>query len=102
MVESLEQQRELATFTVTTTLDVVDSEDGVLSLREAIVAAHTNPTDGEVVDAIEFDIPGDDPGHVYYQDDGDEGLVSLDRVVATTEADDASISDIDPGRTVVM
>ena len=43
-----------STFTVNTTLDVVDPGDGVLSLREAIIAA--NGSAGR--DTIDFNIPG--------------------------------------------
>ena len=43
-----------ATFVVTTTLDVVDGFDGVLSLREAIMLANANPGS----DRIHFNIPG--------------------------------------------
>jgi CSLREA domain-containing protein len=39
----LEDRLVPATFTVTTTLDVVDSNDGKLSLREAISAANASP-----------------------------------------------------------
>jgi hypothetical protein len=40
-VEALEDRRLLALYTVTTELDVVDENDGVLSLREAIAQANT-------------------------------------------------------------
>src|SRR5690348_2385454 len=41
--EVLEDRLVPATFTVTTTLDVVDPNDARLSLREAITAANANP-----------------------------------------------------------
>jgi hypothetical protein len=41
-LEPLEERRLLA-ITVTTNLDVVDPNDGVLSLREAIAEANTSP-----------------------------------------------------------
>jgi Ca2+-binding RTX toxin-like protein len=43
----------MATFTVTTTDDVVNAGDGVLSLREALAEADAEPT---VADRIEFDL----------------------------------------------
>lgn len=52
-LEPLEMRRVLASFLVTTTADVIDSNDAVTSLREAIVAAN-----GAIgADTIEFD-PG--------------------------------------------
>ncbi|MGB7325692.1 MAG: right-handed parallel beta-helix repeat-containing protein [Rubripirellula sp.] len=50
-LESLERRRVLASFAVTTPLDVVDTDDSLISLREAITMA--NDTVG--VDQISFD-----------------------------------------------
>lgn len=41
-VEALEQRLLLATFNVTTTVDVLDPGDGALSLREAVLAANSS------------------------------------------------------------
>ena len=43
MLECLEGRAVPATFTVTATLDMVDPNDGRLSLRDAINRANTNP-----------------------------------------------------------
>ena len=67
-------------------------EVGVGTLREALTVAGFE--DG--ADTITFDIPPDDPNHVYYQDDGVAGQVSPARITVTTAADDTSILDIDP------
>ena len=85
---------------VTTTADTVDGTttsiaaliadvgaDGRISLREAIQA--TNATAG--TDTIRFEIPLNDAGHLYYQDDAMPGLPAP---VATTLAD-AGITDFD-------
>lgn len=51
-VESLEAREVPAIFTVTTTADVIDPNDGVLSLREAVLQANaTNGTDQIVLSA---------------------------------------------------
>src|SRR5690349_25058312 len=51
----LEDRLVPATFTVTTTLDVPDPNDGKLSLREAVSAANANPgADTIVVPAGEY------------------------------------------------
>ncbi len=50
-IEPLEDRTLLSLTTVTTALDVVDADDGVTSLREAITYANTNPGD----DTVEFD-----------------------------------------------
>ncbi|MBX3436804.1 MAG: VCBS repeat-containing protein [Planctomycetaceae bacterium] len=86
-VEPLEDRTLLATFTVTTTMD-----SGPGSLREAIQLANAQAGPH----TIEFDLAADDPGHVYYGDDGVAGQVTTANIRATTEADDADISDIDP------
>ena len=100
-----------AIITVNSTADT-NLRDAVLTLQEAIlinnralnVAALTaaekalvsGTPDAASTDTITFNIPADDPGHVYYRDDGVAGQVTLANVAATTEADDASIADIDP------
>jgi RHS repeat-associated protein/CSLREA domain-containing protein len=80
---------------VTTTADVVDPNDGVTSLREAVSSANdTFFFPGP--DAITFNIPAGDPGHVYYRDDGQAGRVSQARIATTAEVNDGNITDIDP------
>ena len=56
-VEPLEPRRLLATFTVTSPGDNVDPADGVLTLREAILAANASND----ADTINFAIPGNGP-----------------------------------------
>lgn len=99
-LEQLEPRRLLATFEVTSTLDVVDQHDGVLTLREAIEAANTD----EGLDLITFNIPAADTGayddihpldgHVYYQDDGVANQISLNSVASTIMLDDADLTGI--------
>lgn len=55
--QTLEARNLLATFIVSTVADTLDANDGLLSLREAIIAANDN--DGP--DQIEFSIPGAGP-----------------------------------------
>ncbi|MCA9416293.1 MAG: hypothetical protein KC917_08490, partial [Candidatus Omnitrophica bacterium] len=74
--------------TVTTTV----GESGGGTLNESILASNNMPG----VQTIAFNIPADDPGHVYYRDDGIAGNVTPASVAATTESDDANIADIDP------
>lgn len=50
-IESLESRRVLAALVVTTNLDVVDAQDGELSLREAVEQANSIPGP----DTISFD-----------------------------------------------
>ena len=77
-------QNLLATYTVTNTND-----SGAGSLRQAILDANGNAG----ADTIEFNIALNDSGHVYYQDDGIAGSLS---VIATTTQADAAITDFDP------
>ncbi len=90
---------------VRTTADVVDGDtasinallanrgaDGVISLREAITAAN-NTANGATADAISFQIPNDDPNHLYYRNDGMANSLSM---VAPTTLNDADITDFDP------
>ncbi len=85
--ESLEARLVLATIEVTNTLDA-----GAGSLRQAILTANATPA----LDTVVFAIPADDPGHVYYRNDGVAGSVNLDNVAATTAANVGDIADIDP------
>lgn len=94
-VEGLEERSVPAAFTVTSTAD-----SGPGSLRQAILDANATANDvdggGAVVPhTIRFAIPADDPGHVYYRDDGVGGQLTLATVTPTTSPDDA-ISDRDP------
>jgi hypothetical protein len=109
--ELLEDRRLLAAvITVNSTADS-DVRDAFLTLREALrvnnrtlsFAALSAAEKAQVVgtstaadaDTIAFNIPADDPGHVYYRDDGVAGQVTLEKVATTAAADDASIADID-------
>jgi hypothetical protein len=47
-VEPLESRHLLAVTVVTTTQDVLDPGDGLISLREAVIAANTSPADDEI------------------------------------------------------
>jgi hypothetical protein len=93
-LDVLEERTLLATIQVTTTSDRPFEADGVLTLRDAIeltdglltvgqlsaaqqaLVAGT-PDQSGVPDTIDFDIPFDDPGHLYYKDNGTSGSVSL-------------------------
>src|SRR5947208_392610 len=48
-MELLEERRLLASIAVTTTLDVTDPNDGVVSLREAVALAAAQPGDDTVM-----------------------------------------------------
>ncbi|MCP4285217.1 MAG: hypothetical protein GY792_12310, partial [Gammaproteobacteria bacterium] len=67
--------------------------DGMISLREAILATNNTVNDSSYLDRIEFDFIDNQAGHYYYQDDST--VNSLSTIVATT-VDDASIADFDP------
>ncbi|MBW3595876.1 MAG: PKD domain-containing protein [Planctomycetes bacterium] len=77
----------LSTLTVTTTAD-----SGAGSLRQAIIDA--NNLSG--AEAIVFNMAADDPGHVYYRDDGLAGRVTTANIAPTAASDDSLIADIDP------
>ena len=66
--------------------------DGRISLSEAVQAANNSPNIG-LPDLITFNIPLDDLGHVYYQDDG--GAPGWNSTPVATTLDDASITDFD-------
>ena len=96
-VEGLETREVLsAVFTVNTTQDVLGHANGTLSLRQAILDA--NAAGGTATDPIriQFDLPENDPNHLYYKNDGVAGKVSTSKVAVTSAADDSLISDIDP------
>src|SRR5688572_14586579 len=76
-----------ATFTVTNTSDA-----GAGSLRAALAAALSSPG----ADTINFNIPPNDPRHVYYINDGVAGTVTRSMIAVTASSDDTSIGDIDP------
>ncbi len=78
---------EAATFTVTTTAD-----SGAGSLRQAIMDANATVA---VPDTIEFNIPPTDGRHVYYREDGQNGLPGDNNVTVTTESDDANLDNPD-------
>src|SRR5689334_19577768 len=69
LVENLEGRRLLSTFTVTNTGD-----DGPGSLRSAILLANADVDPSGTT--IRFDLPPDDPNHLYYKSDGVSGTVS--------------------------
>jgi CSLREA domain-containing protein len=60
--EALEDRTVLSTFVVTSTADMVDANDGVMTLREAIAAANSHPNSGGP-DEIQFNISTSDPGY---------------------------------------
>jgi hypothetical protein len=109
-IESIESRLLLATITVTSTADTIGAGGGV-TLREAILSIdnhadlsadvtaqrtgtyNTSPTG---FDTIAFNIPATDPNHLYYQNDGVAGQVTLADVATTTAASDSSIANIDP------
>ncbi|MCP3955780.1 MAG: hypothetical protein GY697_26725, partial [Desulfobacterales bacterium] len=94
------------TIVVDTTADIADGDtsnvlalmndkgaDGMVSLREAILATNNTVNDSSYLDRIEFDFIDNQVGHYYYQDDSTPN--SLSTIVATT-VDDGSINDFDP------
>lgn len=76
-----------ATIPVTTTADM-----GAGSLRQAILDSNTSVG---VPDTIAFNIQPNDPGHVYYREDGQVGLPGGNNVTVTTEANDANLDNPD-------
>src|SRR6267142_649814 len=92
-LEALEDRQLLSV--VLTTLDNGDNLSPTPgSLREAILAANTNP--GR--DAITFLLGPVDPGRVYYLDDGVAGHVTAGHVTPApaTATDDDHLDGIDP------
>src|SRR4029453_4546039 len=75
-LEPLEDRSLLSTFTVINT-----DASGPGSLYEAMFNANATPNVGGP-DRIEFNIPGSDPGHVYYRDDGVAGQLTPANVTA--------------------
>jgi hypothetical protein len=85
----------LTVYPMFTVFSTADSGDG--SLRQAILAANAAGTGTPATpDLIRFAIPANDPGHVYYKNDGVAGSISLANVATTTARDDSQIADIDP------
>ncbi len=80
-------------FEVISTADTTDGSctSGSCTLREAIEAANASPG----LDEIRFNIPPDDPGHVFYQNNSLAGFLS-GIVTVTTVADDANLPNPDP------
>lgn len=78
----------MAKFTVTTTSDIIDANDGVLSLREAIIAAN----DSQGADKIDFDL-GTGQQTIALDDSlGTLQITDKVQIVGSTEADDLIIS----------
>lgn len=76
---------------------ICNDGNGKCTLRAAISEANSlSGSCGALT--ITFNIPANDPGHVYYKDDGVENSVTNDamHVAFTTLADDTAIGDIDP------
>lgn len=92
-LEPLEDRRMLSTFTVTSSGDNI-ADDGVMTLREAIVAANAHANDAGGPDRIEFAITQTDENHIYYRNDNNAGSVSLDHVAAVLP--DGSLPNPDP------
>src|SRR5262249_22993538 len=67
-------------------------DSGPGSLRDVIALANAHPGP----DTVTFAIPANDPGHVYYKNDGVAGHVSPANVATITATDDSQIADIDP------
>ena len=80
-------------FEVISTADTSDGSctSGSCTLREAIEAANASPG----LDEIRFNIPADDPGHVFYENNSLAGFLS-GIVTVTTVADDANLPNPDP------
>ena len=100
--EPLEDRTLLSNFSVVNT-----SDDGPGSLRQAIedANAHGNFLNkGGTADVIAFNIPANDPGHLYYRNDGlnrnpaggGNAHLTPASITPTNAADDAKLADIDP------
>jgi hypothetical protein len=68
------------------------ADAGIGTLREALTVANLRAGD----DHVTFNISANDPGHLYYRDDGVAGQVSPNRISVTDRPIDADIADIDP------
>ncbi|PYS23626.1 MAG: hypothetical protein DMF72_08740 [Acidobacteria bacterium] len=93
-------------FVVNSTADTDDANEGdgicadaggKCTLRAAIEEANAIRSDCSGL-TISFNIPANDPAHVYYKDDGLAGHVTNDiaHIGFTTLGDDSSILDVDP------
>src|SRR5690348_12847863 len=86
-VEGLEERAVPSAFTVTNTLD-----SGPGSLRQAIL----NVNAAEGFNVLNFNIPADDPGHVYYRDDGMNSQLTMANVAPVPlNTPDLDIPDLD-------
>ena len=65
-IEALEDRTVPTTFTVNTASDILGHDSGLLSLRQAIIDANTNPNSGGP-DTIAFNIPGAGV-HIHFAD----------------------------------
>jgi predicted outer membrane repeat protein len=102
--DSLERRNLLATFLVTTADDVVNADDGLLSLREAVIAANTNEVfsdapAGEVEgDRIIFEAGGlgGDPSDIQLLTEG-ELEITDDLVVVGRSSETSAWTQIEAG-----
>jgi hypothetical protein len=85
-LEPLEDRNLLSTYFVTNT-----SDSGAGSLRQAILDANSAATGTPTSpDLIQFNIPTNDPGHLYYTN------LANQTTAVTTATDDTTIVGIDP------
>ena len=100
-LDALEGRTLLSTIQVTSTLDRPFAADSVLTLRDAILLVDGNLTAGQlsaaqqalvtgtpdqtgVTDTIDFNIPFNDPGHVYYKRRWEPGISGAPRASSTS------------------
>jgi parallel beta-helix repeat protein len=94
LLEALEDRTLLSAVVVNTTLDNGDPSYNpatMVSLRDAITLVNADTTESQYVgthgqDEIDFQIPWNDPGHVWYQDDGVGGQLTMANVTWTGTA----------------